>query len=74
MFSGESRLCKRALFAQFRSETEMEDDALNDAHYAAMKDMSMAYMATQRKMHRVLAERGYGIWLKKPPETKTFTM
>ena len=72
--SGPSQLSKSSLFAQFRSLSSVSGhaDYLSIQSYAEAKSLATAYQKTKGLLHKYCLEKGYGLWMKKPPEIDQF--
>ncbi|XP_063173313.1 double-stranded RNA-specific adenosine deaminase [Candoia aspera] len=71
-----SRVSKQNLFALFRSLCAKADrkDLQNFAIYAEAKEAALAYQSAKRQFFWALQEMGYGSWICKPQEEKTFVL
>ncbi|XP_019848877.1 PREDICTED: double-stranded RNA-specific adenosine deaminase-like [Amphimedon queenslandica] len=72
---GTSQLSKSNLFNEFLSLSSVSGhtDHLRVQSYAEAKSLAVAYQEAKGLLHKYCMEKGYGLWMKKPPEIDQFS-
>ena len=69
-----SRIAKASLFAQFHllCRAAQRDDLAGQSLYLDAKQSSASYQAAKKRLFEESIQKGYGHWMKKPPEISMF--
>ncbi|XP_029435328.1 double-stranded RNA-specific adenosine deaminase isoform X2 [Rhinatrema bivittatum] len=71
-----SRLSKQSIFALFRGLCEYTGrrDLLEHATYSDVKQAALDYQTAKERFFKAVEEMGYGSWICKPQEEKSFSL
>ena len=73
-FGSVSRIAKASLFAQFHllCRAAQRDDLAGQSLYLDAKQSSGSYQTAKKRLFEESTQRGYGHWMRKPPEISMF--